>query len=376
MTGAELDRGVRRELRTLSKDNASGVAAHLVMVGRLIDTELDAARAHAETAVRRAGRVAAVRETMGLVEYRGGRWAEALAEFRTARRIAGDQHLLPLMVDCERALGRPERALELASGPEARELTAAEQVELSIVVSGIRRDLGNLEAAALELRRIGLDPRRHRPWSARLFYAYADVLVAQGDEDGARVWFANAVDADTELETDAAERLDEIDGIVETDLLENETEDFEGERSDEAPDGGDGGSSSDVRHGGAESSRDSSTSTAPRRASTTSSGPTTAAGSSSARHASSGAGAEERREPAPADADTVPGASGPSDRPPRPAVGNPTWSDPDTPIATGRAAGPGAPLELSDGQADNDAGPRKSRWSRAASDGARGGESS
>ena len=59
------------------------------MAALLLDTDLDGAQAHAETAVRRAGRVPAAREALGLVAYRQGDWAKALAEFRTVRRLSG-----------------------------------------------------------------------------------------------------------------------------------------------------------------------------------------------------------------------------------------------------------------------------------------------
>jgi tetratricopeptide (TPR) repeat protein len=225
VTGKELDRSVWTQLRTLSKENAEGVAQHLVMAGLLLDTELDAAQAHAETAVRRAGRVPAAREALGLVAYRQGDWAKALAEFRTVRRLSGSSHLLPLMVDAERALGRPDRALELAATPEARTLARDERVELAIVVSGIRRDQGQLDAAVAGLRIPELDPSRRKPWSARLFYAYADALLALGDRADAREWFRYAVDADETLETDAAERVEELDGVQQVDLLEDEHSD-------------------------------------------------------------------------------------------------------------------------------------------------------
>lgn len=218
VTGFEIDRAVKNELRTLSKDNAKGVGQHLVMVARLLDVDVPAARAHAETAVRRAGRVAAVRETRGLVAYREGDYQTALSEFRTARRLSGSQHLLPLMVDCERGLGRPERALELAGSPEARTLGRAERLELLMVCSGIRRDMGDFDAAVVLLETPELHPNRREPWSARLFYAYADALLARGDAELARAWFAEAADADTEGLTDAAERLDELDGVVFVDL--------------------------------------------------------------------------------------------------------------------------------------------------------------
>lgn len=216
---------MHHQLRTLSKENAEGVAQHLVMVAALLEADdFVGAEAHAETAVRRAGRVPAAREALGLVAYRKGEWARALSEFRTARRLSGSSHLLALMVDCERGLGRPERALELATSPEAATLAVEDRVELAIVVSGIRRDLGQLEAARLALEVPQLKGSARKPFFARLAYAYAEVLLALGREREARDWFARAAAADHELETDAAERLAELDGIVLTDLLDGEDE--------------------------------------------------------------------------------------------------------------------------------------------------------
>lgn len=222
MSSRQLDRSVRAQLRTLSQENAEGVGAHLVMVAQLLDTNLRAAEAHAETAVRRAGRVPAAREALGLVAYRKGDWARALNEFRTVRRLSGSSHLLPLMVDCERALGRPDRALDLAASPEARSLDQAERIELAIVVSGIRRDAGQFESAAAGLETSALTSGARRPWTARLRYAYAEAKLALGDVDAARLWFSRAAEVDDELTTDAAERLEEFDGIAYTDLLDDE----------------------------------------------------------------------------------------------------------------------------------------------------------
>ncbi|MBR7742084.1 tetratricopeptide repeat protein [Phycicoccus sp. BSK3Z-2] len=213
MTGKELDRSVHQQLRTLSKENADGVAKHLVMVAALLEAdELDAALAHAETAVRRAGRVPAAREALGMVAYRRGDFSRALTEFRTVRRLSGSSHLIPLMVDCERGLGRHSRALELASGPEATTLPEAERLELTIVVSGIRRDLGQLDAALVALQVPALR-RGPKGGVHRLHYAYADVLEALGRREEAREWFLKAVEGDVENETDAVERLEELDGI-------------------------------------------------------------------------------------------------------------------------------------------------------------------
>jgi tetratricopeptide (TPR) repeat protein len=224
VTGHEVDRGVKNQLRTLSKENAEGVAQHLVMVAELLDVDAQAALAHAETAVRRAGRVPAAREALGLVAYRLGDWARALGEFRTVRRLSGSNHLLPLMVDCERALGRHDKALELAQSPETGSLAIDDRVELAIVVSGIRRDLGQSDAAVAGLADLSRRISPNRPSAARLYYAYADAKLAVRDVEGAREWFSRAADADHELTTDAAERLDELDGVEVTDLLGDDDE--------------------------------------------------------------------------------------------------------------------------------------------------------
>lgn len=202
-----------QQLRTLSKENAEGVAQHLVMVAALLEAEdHEGALAHAETAVRRAGRVPAAREALGFVAYRMGDYARALAEFRTVRRLSGSSHLLPLMVDCERGLGRPSRALELLGSPEAQSLGAEEQMELLIVGSGIRRDMGQPQAAVLALQG-RVDKATGKPWAARLWYAYGDALLEAGRRDDAREWFGKAAVADDDGETDAVERLEELDGV-------------------------------------------------------------------------------------------------------------------------------------------------------------------
>ncbi|WP_392426224.1 tetratricopeptide repeat protein [Barrientosiimonas humi] len=222
ITGKELDRAVWHQLRTLTKENAEGVAQHLAAAAMLLEDEPDLALDHAQTAVRRAGRVPAAREALGLVLYRRGEFSDALREFRTARRLSGSDHLLPYMVDAERGLGRLERALELASSPEAKRLPEADNIELAIVVSGVRRDLGQPEAALMGLRIPALNKLGRQPWAARLSYAYAEALLATGDEDGAHEWFSKALTLDAQQETDAAERIAELEGVVLEDLLEGE----------------------------------------------------------------------------------------------------------------------------------------------------------
>ena len=212
VTAAELDAEVRRDLRGLQKETAETVARHLVAAGSLVDDDPDEALAHARYARYRASRIASVREAAGIAAYHAGEWTEALGELRAARRMGGGPGHLAVMADIERALGRPERAIDLARGPESRELGRAEAIELAIVAAGARRDLGEVDAAVVGLQLPELDPAHREPWSARLFYAYADNLAAAGREPEAVQWFVHAADADDAGETDAAARLAELTG--------------------------------------------------------------------------------------------------------------------------------------------------------------------
>jgi len=198
---------VRAELRGLPPVTVAKVAHHLVAAGTLLDEDPEAAYQHAREARRLAPRIPAVREALGICAYKTGRYGEALAEFRTHRRLTGVVDYLPVMADCERGLGRPERAIEIAQDPAAAALSPGMAVELRIVLAGARLDLGQPDAALLALRGADLDPNRRDPWSARLFYAYAQALAQAGRATEAREWFAAAAAADTEGETDAAERI-------------------------------------------------------------------------------------------------------------------------------------------------------------------------
>jgi tetratricopeptide (TPR) repeat protein len=174
--------------------------------------------AYAKSAHRLAARVGLVREAGGIAAYRTGRWAEALSELRAARRLTGNEEYLPIMADCERALGRLDRALAVVREADPAKLDRATQIELRIVESGIRRDQGLADAAVIALQVPELAAGRLRPWSARLFYAYGDALLAAGREEEARDAFERAAAADPDGMTDAADRLDELDGIAFDDL--------------------------------------------------------------------------------------------------------------------------------------------------------------
>lgn len=207
ITGDELDPDVAAELGSLSKGAARAVAKHLVMAGRLLDDDPDLAYRHTMEARRRAARIGVVREAAGVAAYMAERYAEALAELRAARRITGSAEYLPMMADCERGLGRPRRALDLASDPASTGLPLEGRIEMLIVAAGARRDLGDIDAAVVSLQVPELRSPAKAQWVARLRYAYADLLEAAGRREEARRWFVRALDADGADETDAAERV-------------------------------------------------------------------------------------------------------------------------------------------------------------------------
>ncbi|WP_206443312.1 hypothetical protein [Candidatus Protofrankia californiensis] len=200
-----LDFEVTRELRGLGPSLAESVARHLVAAGMYLDEDPALALAHARAAAALASRIAAVREAVGLAAYHAGEFTTALAELRAARRIDGSPRHLAVMADAERGLGRPERALLLARDPGAAELGEESRIELLIVLSGARRDLGEPEAAVLllqdEVAASGV-----QPWSLRLWYAYAEALLASGRPADAARWFASVATVDDAQETDAADR--------------------------------------------------------------------------------------------------------------------------------------------------------------------------
>ena len=208
----ELGADVLADLRSLSKAGADFVAGHLVAAGALADDEPEQAWLHARAARSQGGRVAVVRETVGLVAYRAGEWAQAVAELRAARRMGGGPGHLAVLADCERALGNPERAIELSRSTEATELDPAAAAELAIVVAGARSDLGQLDVALASLSSTLERSDPDAGYWARLAYAYADLLEQAGRTDEALTWFIKAADADGDEETDAAERIDALTG--------------------------------------------------------------------------------------------------------------------------------------------------------------------
>lgn len=183
---SDLDRESRAALSSLDPDNAEKVARHLVMAGSLLDVDAEEAYLHAKAAVSRAGRIGTVREACALAAYASGKYSEALREVRAARRLDGTDSLRAIEADCERGLGKPEKALEIISETDTSSYSLSDLVELVIVQAGARHDLGESDAALLVLNQFLEQQQLEEPvLLARILSYKADLLRELGREEEA-----------------------------------------------------------------------------------------------------------------------------------------------------------------------------------------------
>ncbi|MEI8081348.1 MAG: tetratricopeptide repeat protein, partial [Actinomycetes bacterium] len=213
---AVLPKAVRRDLEVLAPDTRARVERWLA--ASIIEMEEDPqqAYAYAKEAGRIGGRSAVVREAVGVAAYQAGEYKAARAELQAARRMAGRPELIPLLADCERALGNAAKALEIGSSQEAKVLRGEVQAELVLVLASARLDLGQPGAAVALLRGPCAQTPATAPWVSRIYYGYAEALLADGRPDEARSWFARAGAADPDGETDAELRAEEVDDPAST----------------------------------------------------------------------------------------------------------------------------------------------------------------
>ncbi len=196
ITEMDLDISVRAQLKTLTAENAEKTARHLAMVNLLFEQDPELAHKHALAAAKRAGRIAVVRETVGVTAYLVGDFGLALRELTTYRRISGSNSQIPLMVDSERGLGRPQKALELGRSVDRKALPPAVRVNLAIAMSGARLDLNEIELALAELEIPELSATNVHEFSPPLFRAYAETLRLANRESEAQRWTDLAIRAE------------------------------------------------------------------------------------------------------------------------------------------------------------------------------------
>ena len=200
ITANDLPLPVRVQLKTLTEENAERVARHLAMVGLLIDQDPELAHAHAMAAVSRAARIGLVHEFAGSTAYAIGDYALAIRELLTHRRISGSNEQIALIVDSERGMGRPEKALEAGRAVDRSKISAEARVNLAIAMSGARLDRNEPDLALVELEIPELNPAKVFEYSVPLFIAYAECLRELGRDAEAKKWDDLATRAERQFE--------------------------------------------------------------------------------------------------------------------------------------------------------------------------------
>ncbi len=211
ITGKELPGELKSELRTLPEGLATFVAKHMVAASLNLEDDPELAHRHALAAkTGSATRVAAVREIVGVTAYAIEDWATALSELQAAKRISGQVELLPLIADCYRGLGKPEKAIEILQSNEAAKLNVDEYSELVLVAAGARKDQGNAQAAMALVKNNVMIKGKPEFSALRLRYFYAETALEIGERATALEWFQKCLQLDIHDEFDVKNKIREL----------------------------------------------------------------------------------------------------------------------------------------------------------------------
>lgn len=195
-----LDRRVLKDVEATADSKAPAALAYLTASALAYEAgDYEAAALHAQSAKRLAPRAASVREMLGLARYGEGEWAQAMSELRTYERLSGEKNHFPIVADCLRALGRPEKALELLDNQESESDPEPLKIEAEIVRAGVLHDQGKTREAIGALRRVLSEPKNVEYHHLRLWYLLA-VLFEAADRPGeAGMLYARIADHDPEF---------------------------------------------------------------------------------------------------------------------------------------------------------------------------------
>ncbi len=182
---------IAREIRQVAHfGSATRVKDLVAAAGSAIDTEsFEDALASLLEAKTKAPRSVHIRELLGLVFYQLGQFREAAREFAAYRRLSDKRDRDPEFADCERALGRPEKAVEVLSDFPRGEVPEEVLVEALVVQAGALNDLERHDEAVSVLESGPTRPANIEPHHLRLWYALADALERAGRRRDSRPWW-------------------------------------------------------------------------------------------------------------------------------------------------------------------------------------------
>lgn len=198
-------------MRELSASSRPGKAEILVKVfadaaTALSDGKLEEAIELGEQSKHMALRSSTIREFLGLAYYAAGRWKEAARELTTFRRIAGSTEQNPVIADCYRATGKPDKALEFCDAIDKASVGDEVFYEGEIVAASALADMGRIDEGVARLERLDLEPPAAEEHHIRAWYVMGDLLERKGRFTQARTWFEAVLGAQPDL-TDAEDRL-------------------------------------------------------------------------------------------------------------------------------------------------------------------------
>ncbi|HEY1829524.1 MAG TPA: tetratricopeptide repeat protein [Acidimicrobiales bacterium] len=152
--------------------------------------------------------VPAVREVAGLAAYRSGKFRDAMRHLRAYMDLTDDIEHLPVMMDCQRALRKPKKVVELWTELRQRSPEPDVLAEGRLVAAASLADSGELEDAIAMLTSAGAAKALRNPSDrhVRQWYLLADLYERASDVPRAREYFERVAKVDPEA-YDVAQRL-------------------------------------------------------------------------------------------------------------------------------------------------------------------------
>ncbi len=208
---AGLPREIVGELRRVARagrqeDAISRLERAVELLGR---GDARGAASEAGAAKSLAPRSAAAREVLGLALYDQGRYREALSEMQAYRRMSGRADQNHIIADCERGVGRPERAVPLAEEALGARIPVEAKAEAVVVAGTALADMGRFDQALGLLRRVRTRDDVAQPEVLRVWYVIADTLARAGRRQEAVREFRKILRHDAGA-FDVAERLAQL----------------------------------------------------------------------------------------------------------------------------------------------------------------------
>ncbi|MGH9044917.1 MAG: hypothetical protein ACRDVP_08830 [Acidimicrobiales bacterium] len=155
-------------------------------------------------------RLTVLSKVAGLACYKLGRWRDAVGLLRSYEDLTRDLELVPVLMDCYRALGRRAKVAELFEDMRRSPVSQTAMAEARIVAAGSLADSGDMGAAiGLLSASVSKTIRNPAERHLRQWYALGDLYERAGDLPRAREMFVRVARSDPDA-YDVASRLEPL----------------------------------------------------------------------------------------------------------------------------------------------------------------------